>query len=345
MCGLYGFINRGLTSVNSNGLVKGLAISAKSRGSQATGISYNVKDSLCVIKSATPADKFIVDIPTSVSAVIGHTRATTQGSEKFNYNNHPFLGDGYSLAHNGVLDNDYELKKSESLPDTVIETDSYAAVQVLDKYKQGSITFDSLRKMSELVSGMFAFSILDDNNVFWLVRNDSPIHMVYFKKHNLYVYGSTEQIVKDGLKKAGLGDNYKVIDVPVGSLMCIDLDGTLSFDKFTPQERVWNYKYAIANGGGYGYDYGQKYSYTNSYDIDKLNHEDGVWWDLIAHGMTDDEADLMLDYYSLQDLDYAINDGNIDDLFLEALRDSFFKNMTKSSYKSPYYKNEGCGIR
>ena len=58
---------------------------------------------------------------------MGHTRFTTQGSEKQNYNNHPFYGQAdkeFALAHNGVLYNDTVLRKAKSLPDTHIDNDS-----------------------------------------------------------------------------------------------------------------------------------------------------------------------------------------------------------------------------
>ena len=64
---------------------------------------------------------------------------TTQGSEEKNYNNHPFLGQAggrqFALAHNGVLHNDLMLRRSLKLPHTKIETDSYVAVQLIERKK------------------------------------------------------------------------------------------------------------------------------------------------------------------------------------------------------------------
>jgi len=68
---------------------------------------------------------------------MGHTRHSTQGDKKRNYNNHPFMGRcqnrHFALAHNGVLINEEELKRKFHLPRTQIETDSYVAVQLLQK--------------------------------------------------------------------------------------------------------------------------------------------------------------------------------------------------------------------
>ena len=97
---------------------------------------------------------------------------TTQGSPKKNYNNHPFLGrtkDGYfALAHNGVLYNDMKLKESEELPNTCIETDSYIAVQLLEKY--GELSFETIAKMSEAVIGSFVFTMLTDDNTLYISK-------------------------------------------------------------------------------------------------------------------------------------------------------------------------------
>lgn len=334
MCGLYGFINRGNNKINHTNLVRGMAISAMSRGKHATGVSYNAGGTLCTIKAATPADKFVFNIPKPVSAVIGHTRHTTQGSELKNYNNHPFQGVGgrtmFALAHNGVLDNDYELQYTEDLPKTNIETDSYVAVQLLEKYSfdDSMLTLDSIRKMSEIVSGMFAFSILDSKNQFWLVRNDSPIHMVYFKKLNLYVYASTEAIVKEGLKKAGLNQKYQVIDVPMESIVHIDLNGELSMFTFKAVERLswYNPKYAVANGGYYS---------SPSYQ-DYYHKEDDVRLELYDYGYSDDEFELLVSDYGLNEVIEAIDSGTVQDLLLDSLRRYYLENVSNTGVTVPY---------
>lgn len=86
-----------------------------------------------------------------VNYVMGHTRMTTQGNEKFNYNNHPFPGTvdnaDFALAHNGVLYNDTSLRISENLPITNIETDSYRAVQLIEKKKTLDFTIQTFKTL------------------------------------------------------------------------------------------------------------------------------------------------------------------------------------------------------
>lgn len=99
-------------------------------------------------------------MPFDSKIIMGHTRMTTKGNEKNNFNNHPFFGragsTNFALAHNGVLHNDELLRKTIPLPRTKIETDSFVAVQLLQRYN--AITIESLAEMAETVSGTFCFS-------------------------------------------------------------------------------------------------------------------------------------------------------------------------------------------
>ena len=113
---------------------------------------------MTIFKRPKPAHKLRFNTPSGTKAVMGHTRMTTQGNEKFNYNNHPFYGHAdknFAVAHNGVLYNDIELRKEKHLPKTKIETDSYVAVQLIEQ--QGKLNFDALKNMAESVQGSFCF--------------------------------------------------------------------------------------------------------------------------------------------------------------------------------------------
>jgi glutamine phosphoribosylpyrophosphate amidotransferase len=115
---------------------------------------------------------------------MGHTRMTTQGSEKKNRNNHPFLGYinglGFALAHNGVINNEVTLRRTQKLPNTNIQTDSYVAVQLLQK--QNSLDFDSLKYMAEKVEGFFCFTLLDSLNNIYVVKGNNPFCLYHLKK-------------------------------------------------------------------------------------------------------------------------------------------------------------------
>ena len=109
MCAVFGFLDYD-KKVNHNVLVKlinELAKAAEIRGTDATGISYVKDGKMVTFKKAKPAHKVNLYFPKETTAVIGHTRMTTQGSESKNYNNHPFEGkcdtETFALAHNRPL--------------------------------------------------------------------------------------------------------------------------------------------------------------------------------------------------------------------------------------------------
>ena len=155
MCCLFGLIDYGhsLSRGERNRILTVLSTACEVRGTDAAGIAYHSRGQLHIYKRPRPAHAMEFQIPGDAWAVMGHTRMTTQGSEKRNYNNHPFLGrvkDGpFALAHNGVIQNDRSLRKKLRLPRTRIETDSYVAVQLLERER--ALNFDSLRRMEHAI--------------------------------------------------------------------------------------------------------------------------------------------------------------------------------------------------
>ena len=167
MCGLFGFSHHGQTKVTGlTKLTNILAENSSLRGTDATGIAFNSNNRLAILKDSKPAYKIDFKHPDNIKALIGHTRHSTQGSEKMNQNNHPFAGKcdntKFALAHNGVLINDKKLKKQFSFKESKIETDSYIAVQLLEHKR--CLDFDSIKFMAEQVDGSFSFSILDEKD-------------------------------------------------------------------------------------------------------------------------------------------------------------------------------------
>lgn len=209
------------------------------RGTDAAGIAYNHKGKLIINKK--PKSAFQIDFkhPDDTVAVTGHTRHSTQGNKNKNYNNHPFSGRcknvRFALAHNGVLTNDCELRKELRLPHTKIETDSFIAVQLIEKKKV--LNSESIKFMAEKIKGSFAFSILDSDNTLWLVRGDSPLSLIRIPKYKLYVYASTDEILYKSLVDTKLFAEIKKgafeeIEINSGDILNILPDGSIVYDKF-----------------------------------------------------------------------------------------------------------------
>lgn len=289
MCGLYGFFNySGQAIKNLSALTNALAEEAAVRGTDATGIAFNENGRLNILKDSKSAYRLNFKHSDNIHAVIGHTRHSTQGSEKKNYNNHPFSGKcrnaRFALAHNGVLINDTDLRKQYHMPKSKIETDSYIAVQLLEHKKK--LNAESIKFMAEAVEGSFSFSILDSNNTIWLIKGDSPLSILHFPDLNLYVYASTEEILWKALietdlfyeLKSGKYENVKITD---GDILNILPDGTLVYDRF-------NY-------------------------IDYSSFKSCRWWDYEIENdypyMDDLKAVAAYQGYSEEDIDELLNNG------------------------------------
>ncbi|MBR3629999.1 MAG: class II glutamine amidotransferase [Oscillospiraceae bacterium] len=236
MCALFGFLDYGhrIPIKVLQRLLQALANASEIRGNHAAGIAYLKDNSLTIYKRPKPAHKLHFKLPRGTSAVMGHTRFTTQGSEKQNYNNHPFkghAGEVFALAHNGVLYNERELKQQNQLPPTVIETDSYVAVQLLEG--EGKVDFESLKSMAETVCGSYTFTVLTEQNVLYFVKGTSPLYLIHFPKHGLYVYTSTSTIMHEALERMGmLFLPHEVVPVNDGDLIKLNPNGRIETASF-----------------------------------------------------------------------------------------------------------------
>jgi glucosamine--fructose-6-phosphate aminotransferase (isomerizing) len=216
-------------------LVRSLSIESSIRGQDSTGYGYVANGIIKVYKAPLPAKKVQFYFPAKTRSVLGHVRMATKGEPSFNENNHPFSGiagdNGFILAHNGQIFNDDVLRISKSLPATPIKTDSYIAVQLIEK--NNSLNFDSLKSMAETVEGSFAFNLLSDKNELFLVKGDSPIFLVHFERLGLYVYSSTESIFTKAIIRTKLKhEPFTQIPVNSGEILKIDVQGKIEKSTF-----------------------------------------------------------------------------------------------------------------
>ena len=237
MCCLFGLIDcRGSLGVREkNRMLAILASACEARGIDATGIAYNAGGKLRIYKRPQPAHLLHFHIPGEARAIMGHTRMTTQGSEQKNCNNHPFPGrtreGSFALAHNGVLHNDKTLRRSLCLPGTSIETDSYIAVQLLER--EGALHFDTLRHVAETIEGSFCLSILDSRDNLYLVKGDNPLCLYHFPGRGLYLYASTESILLQALAGMGLSSRRgRKIPLSCGEILRISPAGEIARECF-----------------------------------------------------------------------------------------------------------------
>ena len=262
MCCLFGLLDYShkMTDKEKTKVLSILSRECEIRGTDATGIAYNSGGKLCIYKRPWPARKMHFHIPQDTHVIMGHTRMTTQGTEKHNYNNHPFLGKAgsqtFALAHNGLLYNDLTLRREQKLPKTKIQTDSYIAVQLIEQQK--ALDLESLKYMAEQVEGSFCFTAMDAEDNLYLVKGDNPLYSLHFPKLCCYLYASTGEILVRAIQRLRINPKQaEEIKLGCGEILCIDSQGQMTKSKFNA-EKLYQSRYyygfgyypaAAANGG------------------------------------------------------------------------------------------------
>ena len=191
ICSIFG------TTLSSLMNLKKVGITGENRGTDATGVATVENKKFKVVKSNDKATKFNwYDLDPNADFYLGHTRATTQGTEQDNYNNHPFVAESnkFALAHNGVIYNDKKIASKFDLPQTKIKTDTYRAVQLIDKLAgENKITPQAIKEACGELQGSFAFTILTEDNELFILRHSKPLYLV--KDNENLAYASTEKMI------------------------------------------------------------------------------------------------------------------------------------------------------
>lgn len=299
MCGLYGILSYGNEIKDISEITEALAVESAVRGTDATGIAYNYHDRLNIFKRSKSAYEMNFRVPKHTAAVMGHTRNATQGTLKFNENNHPFRGKcghtSFALAHNGILCNDRTLRRQLKLPKTKIETDSYIAVQLVENKKR--FDMESIKYMAENVEGSFSFSLLDDMDNLYLVKGDSPLSIFHFPSRSAYVYASTLSILWKALVDTELfyelqRGEYEEIDIDDGEILKITSDGELEREKFKYDAR-----------SSFGLDWRRGFDYADSMGDD---YEDELKSVAPYFGFDEDDIETLLnDGYTYEEIEEA----------------------------------------
>lgn len=132
--------------------------------------------------------------------VIGHNRYKTQGDERDNKNNHPFKIGSFIVVHNGVLQNDDELKEKYKYEGGV-ETDSVIIPYLINKFYEESKQknkekreLKAIKKTAELLEGSFSIFVYNEitKNIYYF-KNDKT-YFYFFIIDNEYLMGSTSSI-------------------------------------------------------------------------------------------------------------------------------------------------------
>lgn len=305
MCCLYGIIDcrHALTAKRKNQILSALATAAEERGTDATGIAYNDRGKLRIYKRPWPAHFMRFRVPEDARVVMGHTRMTTQGNERRNCNNHPFPGHtgagAFALAHNGILYNDKSLRTALDLPRTRVETDSFIAVQLIERKK--ALDFSSLKYMAEQVEGSFTFTALDAADSLYIVKGDNPLCLYHFPKLGLYLYASTEEILKKALMAVRMSaKGAERVELACGEILRIDTEGAITRSKFDASSLLYYRGFSLRP-----YSFGGRASAPRS-------HLDEIKSVAAAFGYTPEAIDRLADQgFSAEELEELLYYGEV----------------------------------
>lgn len=319
MCSLFGLLDfKGILSpADRLHIIRALSRAAEIRGTDATGIAYVQNSNVQIQKAPRPARRMKYRIPPEARYIMGHTRMTTQGSEKKNYNNHPFPGKvgglPFALAHNGVLFNDRELRRTQKLPHTIIETDSYVAVQLIEQQRE--LSFQSLKRMAEALQGSFTITVLDGKNNLYFVKGNNPLTICQFPEYGFYLYASTAEILTTALAALGMDAEFRVdIKITQGDIMKIDCTGKRSVDQFDNSNLCLRRYYSC----GYFADWCSPVSSKKSHE------EDGYLEEVVNYGLSrgipESELHLLIDAgYDAFDIEELLFDPELRQCCLEEI--------------------------
>lgn len=302
MCGIGGIgLIKGQRNYIELSFIKDFAnrilLEIQDRGSDASGMAIINSDYWDVYKQNIPANKLVQtkeftnflnsNVCNDTKIILTHTRFATKGPATDNLNNHPiYTEEGRVIGiHNGIIQNDNELFRTEKLPRQAL-VDSEVIIRLLEKHKNLSI--EKVRNEFEKLSGMFvcAFVNINKPNALWLVRKDNPCVLLQIprlgiiafaseERHLCYALSETMKTFPDVLRNEDLYE-MKVAELERNTIAYLDFGDrncNIDFKKhsFTPKVYSYNYydyNYDYDDYGWYGYNDCRDTSYYTSTTAD-----------------------------------------------------------------------------
>lgn len=231
MCSIGGFSLSQNSRINPRKLANALLTQMDVRGNQASGYAWQSSTGSGVFKKDTSGSRLSMkQMSKGTRVAVLHTRYATHGTIRDMANNHPVLSPDKSVAlvHNGVIYNHDRVRSEMSIGSILPEVDTSVIPAILQEYDRNTDKFDML-------DGDASVAWLDDNDrlVMKLARiSHSPLCIAQLPDGS-FVFASTENILWNALKVAGLNPTY-LENVPERVLMTIR-DGVLADVEALPE--------------------------------------------------------------------------------------------------------------
>jgi len=242
MCGIAGihFLDGfTISKKKTEDLIDTLLMGIEERGRHATGVAtMNKNAELWIEKGDIKASDFVMwrrNIPNDSHTILLHTRYATQGSPKLLENNHPVEYDSTVIIHNGHINNDSELFRTENLSRKA-EVDSEIIAALINKYglEKANVALSKL-------DGNYAIAAMDQRNPKTLVLAkgfSSPLEVTNID--GMIVWASTFMALKNAVKNS-LGYDLSITEcksLKLGDLLFVE-DGSHEYMSFKPLEKKY----------------------------------------------------------------------------------------------------------
>lgn len=224
MCGITAISRADRSSIpDARSFLRAALVAIEPRGHHATGIAWG--DRLghpwyWKMEGAASDVALLAPLPVGIRVAIGHTRYATKGSPSVEHNNHPIVGDGIALVHNGRVDNDDALIDRAGW-ERVGEVDSEALVAALATPSAFDATHPS--EVLAEIEGVAAVAWLDSDtpDVLHLARlAERPLTVGWTRRGDLVASSTPATLAATG-RFAGVAIARTVV-VPEGTYMAVE---------------------------------------------------------------------------------------------------------------------------
>ena len=223
MCGIIGLIS---DKEVSSTLLKGLK-RLEYRGYDSSGIATINNNKIERVRSKgnlSFLEEKLLNISLPGNIGIGHTRWATHGTPE-EKNAHPHITDKVAVVHNGIIENNNQLRNQlvESGVEFSSDTDTEVVCHIITSYiNSGLSSYDSIRATMNDIKGTYALGILvaSDPSKLYAVRGGSPLAIGSSENENyigsdtysLSAYSDNVTYLKDGDIAIIESNSYNIFD-------------------------------------------------------------------------------------------------------------------------------------
>ena len=213
------------------GIFTELLLLNQTRGTDAAGVAVVCKDgTFKLLKRPGPAaglvaDKLyccVLELDNKVTAILGHTRRKSRGSEQNSLNNHPLRTGRVLGTHNGHLANADRLARKHRLR-RVAEVDSEVLFRLAGRARSAA----GFKRLLAGCRGSISAALvgLNEPAKVWLVKGNMPLSVGYVPRLRTVFYASEGWMLDEALD----GHQWQELEVDPMTLSTFDSDSVLDF--------------------------------------------------------------------------------------------------------------------